>query len=136
METQSIVNKEVAICLKATDELIRWCEKEMYMEGGRCADITRRVSDGQHRPVARSFKQWEYRYSTLLECGYLYRIIRIEELMDWWYAASLEIGIKRRNAPFDPVIVRIFDYITGVERAKTLLGYEEGLRTMARAILR
>lgn len=136
MEILSIANKEVAICRRAANELIRWCEKEMYMEGGQCDDVTRSISDGQHRPVIRSFKQWEYRYGTLLDWGYLYRVIRIEELMDEWYAASLEIGIKRRNAPFDPIIVRIFDYITGVERAKTLLEHEGSLRTMARAILR
>lgn len=136
METQLISNMEVAICSKAKEELIRWCEKEMYMEGGQYTNVTRSVSDGKHKPIKRSFKLWKYRYSTLLDWGYLYRIVRIEELIDGWYAASLEIGIQRRDAPLDPVIVRMFDYITGVERAKTLLGYEEGLRTMARAILR
>lgn len=130
METKNINGMRV-LSQQQVDEIIAWCENDEYLTGGQVKDVEKRLSDGNGGYKDVSFKRWHFETETDGDSYYIYRYIDIQEIMAGWYAATVEIGVKRRKGMWQNTVAKIYEYVSSVDAVRSILALEDKLLDLA-----
>lgn len=116
---------------QAVDEIIAWCKNDEYLTGGQVRDVEKRISDGNDGYKDVSYKRWHFETETDGDSYYIYRYIDIQEIMAGWYAATVEIGVKRRKGMWQNTVAKIYEYVSSVDTVRSILALEDKLLDLA-----
>lgn len=130
METKNINGMRV-LSQQQVDEIIAWCENDEYLTGGQVKDVEKRLSDGKDGYKDVSYKRWHFETETDGDSYYIYRYIDIQEIMDGWYIATVEIGVKRRKGMWQNTVAKIYEYVSCVDAVRQILALEDKLLDLA-----
>ena len=130
MEMENINGMRV-LDQQAVDEIIAWCKNDEYLTGGQVRDVDKRISDGNDGYKDVSYKRWHFETETNGDSYYIYRYIDIQEIMAGWYAATVEIGVKRRKGMWQNTVAKIYEYVSSVDAVRSILALENKLLDLA-----
>lgn len=130
MEMENINGMRV-LDQQAVNEIIAWCENDEYLTGGQVRDVEKRISDGNDGYKDVSYKRWHFETETNGDSYYIYRYIDIQEILAGWYAATVEIGVKRRKEMWQNTVAKIYEYVSSVDAVRSILALEDKLLDLA-----
>lgn len=123
--------ESIAIREEAANEIISWCKTTAKMYGGKTNDVVKSRPNDKGGLDSTSFKRWHFETETDSDSYYIYRYIDIQEIMAGWYAATVEIGVKRRKGMWQNTVAKIYDYVSCVDAVRQILALEDKLLDLA-----
>ena len=128
--------ESIAIREEAANEIISWCKTTAKMYGGKTNDVVKSRPNDKGGLDSTPFKRWHFETETDGDSCYIYRYIDIQEIMAGWYAATVEIGVKRRKGMWQTTVAKIYDYVSCVDAVRQILALEDKLLDLALRVLR
>ena len=125
------MTENIAIREEVVNDIISWCKTTAKMDGGKANDVVKSRPNDKGGLDSTSFKRWHFETETNSNSHYIYRYIDIQEIMAGWYAATVEIGVKRRKRMWQNTVARIYDYVSCVDAVRQILALEDKLLDLA-----
>ena len=123
--------ENIAIREEVANEIISWCKTTAKMDGGKTNGVFKEIHNGKGGLDSKSFKRWHFETETDGDSYYIYRYIDIQEIMAGWYAATVEIGVKRRKGMWQTTVAKIYDYVSCVDAVRQILALDDKLLDLA-----
>ena len=123
--------ENIATREEVANESISWCKTTAKMDGGNANDVVKSRPNDKGGLDSTSFKRWHFETETVGDSYYIYRYIDIQEIMAGWYAATVEIGVKRRKGMWQTTVAKIYNYVSCVDAVRQILALEDKLLDIA-----